>query len=349
MAVMKKRTLWIAASAVFAIGLGLGLGLTLGRAGGNTDATSATQSTYEVQRGNILQTLVVYGQVVPKQEYTFTFSGDRVDSLLVSVGERVSKGQTLVQLDSTAQQLSLLQAERSLAEAQAGGVQADIKEKQLAYQMALDSYNDATLTAPFAGVVSEINQATASSGSWSLILIDTSELYIEATVDQLDSPDVAAGQSATAVVEPLPDKTWRVEVVEVGGLAKSQGNSTVVVVKAKLPEADPSILVGYTAQMEITTASATDVLIVPITALTETPRGWTVMKVADGETTPQVVTIGTRSDSYAEVRSGLEAGDIILDTATAARAAGSDQQNQGARFFEQGGFTPGGLTGPGMP
>jgi macrolide-specific efflux system membrane fusion protein len=348
---MKKRTLWVAAGAVIVVGVGLALGLTLGRSGGESQTPSAAQSTYEVRRGNILQTLVVYGEVVPKQEYTFSFSGDRIDSILVSVGERVSKGQTLVQLDSTQQQLSLLQAERSLAEARAGGVPADIKERELYYQIALANYNDATLAAPFAGVVSEINQANASSGSWSLGLLDTSELYIEATVDQLDAPDVAVGQSATAQVEPLPDKSYRVQVVEVGGMAKSQGNNTVVVVTARLPEADPDILVGYTAEMEITTSSATDVLIVPVTALTQTPRGWIVMEIADGETSPQVVTIGARSDTYVEIQSGLEEGDIILDTTGGSRAAATapSQQDRAARFLQQGGFPAGGFTGPGNP
>jgi multidrug efflux pump subunit AcrA (membrane-fusion protein) len=350
MAVMKKRTLWIAAGAVVVIGVGLGLGLTLGRSGDKNESASTTQSTYEVQRGNILQTLVVYGEVVPKQEYTFTFSADRVDSISVSVGERVEEGETLVQLDSTSQQLSLLQAERSLAEAQAGGAQADVQEKQLAYQMALRNYNEATLTAPFAGVVSEINQPTGSSGSWSLVLLDTSELYVEATVDQLDAPDVAVGQSATALVEALPDRTYRVQVVEVGGMAKSQGNSTVVVVKGKLPEADPDVLVGYTAQMEITTASASDVLIVPVTAISESPRGWMVMKVVDGETSPQIVTIGAQSDTYVEIQSGLEEGDVILDSGSNSQSAtSSSQQDRSSRVFQQGGFTGGSFTPPGMP
>jgi len=350
---MKRKTWWIAGTAIVVVAaVGLALGLTLGRSKGAAETTAAAQTTVAVKRGSISNSLVVYGSVVPKQEYTFAFAGERVKSIQVSVGERVTQGQTLVELDATQQRLSLLQAERALAEAQAGGAPADIKEKEILHQIAQENYDDATLKAPFAGVVTAVNQATASSASWSIVLIDTSELYIKADVDQLDAPDVAAGQSATAVIEPLPDKTWPVEIVEVGGMAQSSGNSTLVEVTGKLPEADPSILVGYTAQMEITIASADDVLIVPISCLTETPQGWTAMKMVDGKATAQAVTVGATSDTYAEIKSGLKEGDLVLNSSgsgTGASGTRAPQQNQNVEFLRTGGMPMGGFDGPRMP
>jgi len=259
-----------------------------------------------------MQSLTVYGEVVPKQEYTFTFDGDRVTEILASTGQRVKPDQVLVELDNAREELALLQAERALLEAKAEGIPAMIREKELAYQIALADFGETTLRAPFAGVVTEINQATTSSENWSLILIDTSELYIEASVDQLDAPSLSVGQQAEAVIEPLPERTWPVELVETGGMAVTRGNSTVVVVTGKLPKADPSILVGYSVEMEITTASAVDVLRVPISSLIEGPRGWLVMKVVDGKATPQFVQVGVTSDQYAEITTGLEEGDEIL-------------------------------------
>ncbi len=342
----RKRRDWVIAGAVLGVTiLGIVLGLTLNQSDGTSKTTANGQAMVEVVRGDVLQTLTVYGEVVPKEEYTFTFAGDRVDEILVSVGQRVEQNQVLVELDSTQQELAMLQAERALQEARAEGIPAVIREKELSYRIAQLAYEDATLRAPFAGVVTEINQATTSSENWSLILIDTSELYIEANVDQLDAPDVIAGQTAQAVIEPLPDHTWPVEIVEVGGMAVSRGNSTVVVVTGKLPEADSSILVGYTAEMEISTASAFDVLRVPITCLLESPRGWMVMKVADGQTGLQPVTIGVRSDTYVEIISGLAEGDVILLNLEAVSPARSERSEDGGlRFFYQGGGPP-----PGMP
>ena len=340
----KRRTWFISGVAIVVIVVGVAVGLTLSRSGGTSTTAAKGQATIEAARGDILQTLTVYGEVVPKEEYTFTFAGDRVDEILVSVGQRVEQDQVLVELDDTQQQLALLQAERALQEARAEGIPAVIREKELSHQIALANYEDATLRAPFPGVVTEINQATTSSESWSLILVDTSELYIEANVDQLDAPDVAVGQTAHAVIEPLPDRSWSVEIVEVGGMAVSKGNSTVVVVTGKLPQADPSILVGYTAEMEISTASAFDVLRVPITCLLESPRGWMVMKVADGQTRPQPVTIGVQSDTYVEITGGLAEGDVILLNSEAVSPARSERSEDGGPRFFQGGGPP-----PGMP
>jgi len=166
----------------------------------------------------------------------------------------------------------------------------------------------------------------------------------------LDAPAVAAGQPATAVIEPLPGRTWPVEIVEVGGMAQSSGNSTLVEVTAKLPEADPSILVGYTVQMEITIASAHDVLIVPISCLTETPKGWTAMKLADGKAAVQAVTVGATSDMYAEIKSGLKEGDLVITTAAARGSTKTTQQSAGSQSQRAVyGMPIGGFDGPGMP
>lgn len=347
MAVKIKRKTWkiIITVGVVAVAVAVALVLLLNRFG-EKEATVTVQ-TYTVERGNVKNSLVVYGTVQPKQEYTFTFNGDLVDEMLVSVGARVTEGQALVKLDPSQQELALLQAQRALAEAKASGVRADVNEKEVALKIAQANYDDATLKAPFAGVVTEINQATESSKSWSLLLIDTSKLYLEVQVDQLDAPSVAVGQSATATIEPLSDKTWDVKVTEVAGMAEEVGNSTVVITKTSFPYSDPLVLVGYTVEMEIATASATDVLVVPISCLTETPRGWIVMKVVDGQATPQAVTIGVKSDTYAEITSGLKEGDVLQSAAKTLTGSTPTQQDSG---FPGGDMPIGGFGGgPGMP
>jgi len=345
----RKQRIWILGiGALVVIAAGVTVPLLLIGPDASTTTAAAGQTTYTVARGDLKQTLVVYGEVAPKQEYTFTFDGDRVDEILVDVGQRVEQDQVLVELDRTQLELALLQAERSLKEAEAEGIPSTIREKELLYEIALANYEDATLRAPFAGVVTTIEQATTSSESWRIVLIDTSELYVETSVDQLDAPDVAVGQTAEATIEPLPDRTWPVEIVEVGGMAVSSFNSTTVSVTGRLPAADPSILVGYTVEMEITIASASDVLRVPISGLREAPRGWMVMKLVDGEPTPQEVTIGVTTDEYAEVTAGLEEGDVILlQSATAPTDSGADDEMR--QRFLQGGGMPSGGGFPGMP
>ena len=332
---IKRRTWYMGSALIVIIIVGAVVGLILNRSEVPSTTTADGQATVEVVRGNIKKSLTVYGEVVPAQEYTFTFRGDDVKEIFVSEGNRVEEGQILVELEKIQAELDLLTTTRALSEAEAEGIPAVIGERKLAYEIALQKYADTTLRAPFAGVITRIAQATSSSEDWSLKLIDTSELYIEASVDQLDAPDVAIGQTAEALIEPLPDQSWTVELVEVGGMATSSGNSTVVSVTARLPEADPSILVGYTAEMEILTAHAKDVLIVPITCLREGPRGWMVTKLVDVEETKQAVTIGALSDQYVEIRSGLEEGDVILLNSTVAPSRPQDMTDEQRDAFRE--------------
>jgi len=344
-----KRRAWVVLGAVAVVTVGgaaLGFLLTSGK--DKTNAAAAAANTVRVSRGNVVQSLTVYGTVAPKQEYAFTFQGDKVSEILVSVGQRVESGQVLVRLDSTREELALLQAQQAVQQAKAEGVPATIRAKELALAIGQADYDSTTLRAPFGGVVTEITEATGSSATRNLTLVDTTELFARGTVDQLDAPTVALGQKAQAVIEPLPDKTWPVELVEIGGLATKSGNSTVVSVTGKLP-ADPTILIGYTVEMEITITDARNVLRVPIASLAKAPRGWMVMKVVNGTATPAQVTLGAQSDQYAEITSGLEEGDEILAN-PGSRAAGATSTTSGGRDgapgFEGG---PGLFFGPGAP
>jgi multidrug efflux pump subunit AcrA (membrane-fusion protein) len=333
---------------IVVVAAGVSLGLLFLRPGNEPGASSQGLATVQVTRGDIVETLPVYGEVVPKQEYTFTFSADRVNQILVSVGQRVDPDQVLVELDSTQQELALLQAERSLNDARADGVPATVHEKEIGVDIARKNLEAATLRAPFAGVITQLSRPTTSSGSWSLTLIDTSELFVEAEVDQLDAPDVSVGQSARAVVEPLPDRIWPVEIVEVGGMAVTRGNSTVVTVTAKLPPTDGSVLVGYTVEMTITTSQVLNVLRVPISCLQQTLRGWTVTKVVDGEHVIQQVSVGATSETFAEITDGLQEGDVVLLNATGLPASTGSESRQQVVRFQGGQGMPSGFPG-GVP
>jgi membrane fusion protein, macrolide-specific efflux system len=351
----KRRQInWIAV-AVVVIALGVG-GYFAWRAWGpssaeNASATTAAGRTVTVERGDVVSTLTVYGTVVPKQQYTYTFNPDQVSEILVKEGNRVSKGQILVKLTHDQQELALLQAQDALNTAKAEGTPATIKEKQLAYDIAQANYNAATLTAPFAGVVAQVNQATGSSDQDSIVLVDTTELYIDADVDQLDIPGVSVGQEATATIDALPDKTWPVKIVSVGGMATRSGNTSTVTVTASLPNPDPAILVGFSAQLEITTAKASGVLRVPVSSLLQVGNRWLAMKVVNGKTEPQPVELGVTSDQWAEVKSGLSEGDEILlypESSTSSTTQRSSSSSQAGGFFRtNGGSAPGGF--PGMP
>lgn len=177
-----RRKPWILGLVIAGVAAGIALGIVYGSKG-SSSAAQTLGATVRVTRGDITKTVVAYGSVVPKQQYTFTFSGTKLKELKVSVGDRVTEGQVLVQLDSTQEELALLQAEQALVEAKAQGIPALIRQRELAYTLAKTNLENTTIKAPFSGVVTNISQPSSATENWSLTLIDTSELFVEVDVD----------------------------------------------------------------------------------------------------------------------------------------------------------------------
>jgi len=343
---VRRRTWIITLVVVLLIAGGAGYYFWYQPKNGGVNQQSQNAQTVTVTKDDVINSITVYGEVIPKQEYTYTFDGNEIKEILVSEGERVEEGDPLVKLDSEQKRLKVLQAEQALEEARAEGVKAVIGQKELEYQIAKEEYQETTLNARFTGVVTGVNQATASSEAWSIVLIDTSQLYIQAEVNQLDVPSLSEVKQAEATIEPLSGRSWQVEMVKIGGMAVSSGNSKVVEIKAELPQVEEPILPGYTATLDITTSNARDVLRIPISSLLETGRGWIAMKVTREGTIRQPVEVGVTSDQYAEIKSGLNQGDEILLYPTSLEEGSDQPEDQDRPNQREGGD---GSPGKGMP
>ena len=124
-----------------------------------------------------------------------------------------------------------------------------------------------------------------------------------------------------------------------------------------------------TAQVTIVLDEAKNVLTVPSSAVTKTPRGTYLVGVYDpttGKTEPHRVTVGINNNVTAEIQSGLNEGDLVVATGVTRFGGGGRGQNangqngQGAQAGQngqggqrQGQGTRGGglgrLGGPGGP
>jgi macrolide-specific efflux system membrane fusion protein len=95
----------------------------------------------------------------------------------------------------------------------------------------------------------------------------------------------------------------------------------------------PAIRSGMSANVTVTTASASNVLAVPAAALRGTDGNYSVLVLVDGVAQAQPVTVGLITSSLVEIKSGLNQGDnVVIGT--------SSQQRSGANTT--GGFGPGG-------
>jgi HlyD family secretion protein len=178
------------------------------------------------------------------------------------------------------------------------------------------------LRAPFAGVIAEINGELGEFVTPSPVgiatpptvdLIDTSCLYISAPIDEVDAPAVVAGQEAIITMDAFPDRPFPGFVRRVAPYvldAEKQARTVEIEAEIKNPQSE-KLLPGYSADVEIVLDTRENVLRVPTQAIVERTRVF----VLNGQTLEErTIETGIRSWEYAEVLSGLAAGDRVVLT-----------------------------------
>jgi macrolide-specific efflux system membrane fusion protein len=93
-----------------------------------------------------------------------------------------------------------------------------------------------------------------------------------------------------------------------------------------------------TADITITTASATGVLAVPAAAIRGTAGSYTVLVLANGTPEARPVTVGLMTSDLVEVRSGVVAGDqVVIGTSSQQRSTTGNTFGRGGGTFAGGG------------
>jgi HlyD family secretion protein len=185
----------------------------------------------------------------------------------------------------------LVQAKARVAQAKA---QKDSADKHVAQARAnltrvADVLQKTTYAAPYDGVVTNLPVREGESvvigiqnalGSTLLTLADMSVITAEVKVDETDIVNVRLGQPADVTIDAIPNKVFHGTVSEIGdnaivrstGVATSQQSSTSEEAKdfkvvVTLSDAPNDLRPGLSTTAKITTAARSNVLAVPIQAL----------------------------------------------------------------------------------
>lgn len=230
-------------------------------------------------------------------------------------------------------QASLAQAQANLAKLTAPGTPTDVDIQQASITQAEQSLkqaqlklDQATLKAPFDGVVTAVDivpGSAASSATTAISLIDRSTLHVDLKLSENDVAKVQLGQPVTLTIDALKD--WKADgtVSYIAPSAESSNGVVTYAVRVSFPDSDTRVKVGMTANLTIVTAQKDGVLLVPNTALLPKGAGHSVqVPSADGTTTTEVeVQIGLSDGTQTEITSGLKAGDKVVTNPSAAQPA----------------------------
>ena len=386
-----------------------------------------TVNTEKVQKRNLEALVSASGKIQPKKSVSIqSETMGKVTSLSVNEGDRVTKGQFLLEIDPRNLRNRVLSGEASLQaqrsqqdqarlsleaakvnlkaaqdafrrqqELMKGGLttreayeqaenlvkvrEADLRSQeqnlktlQLRYEQERASLESTRydlsrvrLESPINGIVTRRNieeGETAVTGTMNnpgtvlLTIADMSVIEAEVEVDETEIPNVQLGQKAKVTIDAMPGKSFTAKVTEIGNSPiqvagqQSAGQATNFKVVLTLDGEVPDVRPGFTCTAEITTATRTNALAVPIQAMTvremvvdskgeivrepvtpgakpaprrtaapaELKEGQSrkelegVFMIRDGHARFEAVKTGIAGDKYFEVLSGMKDGDEVI-------------------------------------
>ena len=145
-------------------------------------------------------------------------------------------------------------------------------------------------------------------------LPDMAKMQVKVQIHESVINKVKTEQLANVRVDAFPDVVFTGKVISVASLATSSfsdaKNYDAVVLIEKIPE-DVAAKPGMTAQVEVFIGEYADIIALPVTAVTEHFRQSYVYVVKGSNVERRAVAVGRSTHSFVEIKSGLEAGDVV--------------------------------------
>lgn len=245
---------------------------------------------------------------------------------------------------------SVEQAQANLDELKAGATAEEIQTAQLNVQQAQLALNkaqrqlaQATLVAPFDGVVTALNVAVGEMASGSVVTVaDLSALEVEISLDESDVTLVHTGQTAQATIATLNNLVIPGAVTEIAPAAEVSSGVAIYPVTVRLSNRPDSVRPGMLADLEIITAQWDNVLYLPQRAVQmDGDQAYVMRQTSGGQFERVAVTLGKSLGGNVEIVDGLAEGDII-GVVTQVTATTTPEESSGFRMPGLGGLLGGG-------
>ncbi|MHB1193289.1 MAG: efflux RND transporter periplasmic adaptor subunit [Longimicrobiales bacterium] len=196
------------------------------------------------------------------------------------------------------------------------------------FELAELQLSDVTIRAPMRGTIIQksveegqvIQSASGnvSGGTTLFIMANLDEMQVRTLVDETDMGDIRAGLSTIVTVEAFPDRTFRGDVEKIEPQATVQQNVTMFPVIVTLDNRAGLLKPGMNAEVEILVDQATDVLLVPNSAI-----------VRPADVGPAALALGLDVESM-DLTQFMRAGRTGGRTGEAAAAQGGAAAQPGA-------------------
>lgn len=171
----------------------------------------------------------------------------------------------------------ITQQELESATLDAANSSANLVKAQTNFELAELRLADVTIRAPLAGTILQRNveegtviqsaSQNVSGGSVLFIMAELAAMQVRTLVDETDMGQLRAGMTADVSVEAYPERVFRGVVEKIEPQAVVEQNITMFPVIVTLDNRSGLLRPGMNAEVEILVDEATDVLLIPNTAI----------------------------------------------------------------------------------
>ena len=246
-------------------------------------------------------------------------TGKEVPVIDSSVAELATARNNVAQAQSTISQgqayLNILNSGVIPDDAVGSRIKA-LYDAQLAVDNAKSDLDATELLAPISGTVTALNfNVGEQAGTTSTVTISQlSQPYtLDAYLDEQDWSMAKVGNKVNVTFDLLPEQTFTGTVTLVYPELESGFETSLVHIVVQLDKSISQTLpAGTKATVDVVGAEAKDAVLVPVSALHDIGGKYTVTILQNGQQMQREVEIGLKNGTYAEVKSGLEAREIVV-------------------------------------
>jgi membrane fusion protein (multidrug efflux system) len=312
----------------------------------------------EVRSVDLRDRIEATGELLAKEDAAIAAEVDgRITEIVVDEGAAVEAGQSVLEIDPERRELELQSARARLDEARAASRNQqrefqrvkELHERNVASDTQLDqaetavklarsrlqaaqadvgvaerALRDATVSAPFSGLVAErfVGRGEyVSPGQQLFHLVSLDPIQVEFHLPEIDSGRVRLGQSVDLRVDPHPDEVFQARVSIVSPTIDPR--TRTLRVKGELSNPDGKLRPGLFARVDLGIAMRRGVRLIPEEAILRRADGAVVFRLGpENRVVRLAIETGIHRDGEVEVVRGLDSGDLVVARGHAALVDG---------------------------
>ncbi len=192
-----------------------------------------------------------------------------------------------------------------------------LRQAELAVELARANLNRAVLTAPFAGVVARndlvVGELPPASGA--VELIDDSLFYVDLLIDETEVADIQVGQPVDLRFDALPESTLTGHVTRIAQTPTRVGQVVTYTARVTLDPTLEPVRIGMNTTATVKVQQLEDVLVLRnrfIRIDRSTQQAYVTIQREDGRFEEVEVELGLRNETHSQIIGGLEAGQRVV-------------------------------------